>query len=153
VSVNTLRSILTNICNRVHPNCIVCSLDNAKGLHLEFISGDDGRISARFSCDEASEGYPGFLHGGVISSILDGAMCHCIFARGQTAVTVEMATRFRHPVVIHQEASVSAWIERVSHPLYLLEAQITQAGQVKATATGKFLNQSQILIQNRRSHE
>ncbi|MFC1794848.1 PaaI family thioesterase [Planctomycetota bacterium] len=147
--VNKLRSIPSNICNRVHPNCIVCSLGNAKGLHLEFVSGDDGSISAKFSCDEAFEGYPGFLHGGVISSILDGAMGHCIFARGQAAVTVEMATRFRHPVVICQEASVSARIERASRPLYLLEAQIVQTGQVKATATGKFLDQPQLLIQNR----
>ena len=77
-------------------------------------------------------------------------MGHCIFARGQAAVTVEMVTRFRHPVVIHQEASVSARIERSSHPLYILEAQIVQAGQVKATATGKFLDQPQLLIQSRR---
>ena len=152
MSVNTLSSIPTNICNRIHPNCIVCSLGNAKGLHLEFASGDDGCISATFSCDEAFEGYPGFLHGGVISSILDGAMSHCIFARGQAAVTVELATRFRHPVVIHQEASVSARIERVSHPLYILEAQIVQTGQVKATATGKFFDQPQLLIQDRRPY-
>ena len=74
MDVDKLRSITTNIRNRVHPNCVVCSLDNAKGLHLDFVSGCDGSISATFSCDEAFEGYPGFLHGGVISSILDGAM-------------------------------------------------------------------------------
>jgi len=152
VNVDTLRNITTNIRNRIHPNCVVCSLDNAKGLHLKFVSGYDGSISATFSCDEAFEGYPGFLHGGIISSILDGAMGHCIFARGQAAVTVEMATRFRHPVVIHQEASVSARIERSSHPLYILEAQIVQAGQVKATATGKFFDQPQLLIQNQRPY-
>jgi acyl-coenzyme A thioesterase PaaI-like protein len=128
-------------------------LDNAKGLHLELVPADNGGIMATFQCDEAFEGYPGFLHGGVISSILDGAMGHCIFARGQAAVTVEMVTRFRHPVVIHQEATVSARIERSSHPLYILEAQIIQAGQVKATATGKFLDQPQLLIQSRRPHE
>ena len=152
MSVDTRQSITTNICNWVHPNCVVCSLDNAKGLHLEFIPADDGIIIATFQCDEAFEGYPGFLHGGVISSILDGAMGHCIFARGQAAVTVEMATRFRHPVVIHQEATVSARIERAYHPLYLLEAQIIQAGQVKATATGKFLDQPQLLTQCRRPY-
>jgi acyl-coenzyme A thioesterase PaaI-like protein len=101
---------------------------------------------ATFQCDETLEGYPGFLHGGVISSILDGAMGHCIFARGRAAVTAEMMIRFRHPVVIHQEATVSARIERSSYPLYLLEAQIVQADQVKATATGKFLDQPQLLI-------
>ena len=145
VSVGTQQSITTSTRNRVHPNCIVCSLSNAKGLHLEFVPADDGGIMATFQCDEAFEGYPGFLHGGVISSILDGAMGHCMFARGQAGVTAEMMIRFRHPVVIHQEATVSARIERSSYPLYLLEAQIVQADQVKATATGKFLDRPQLL--------
>ena len=72
---------------------------------------------------------------------MDGAMGHCMFARGQAAVTVEMTTRFRHPIIIRENATVSARIMRVSHPLYLLEAEIIQNGEVKATAKGKFLDQ------------
>jgi len=63
-----------------------------------------------------------------------------------------MVTRFRHLVVIPQKATVSARIERSSHPLYILEAQIVQAGQVKTIATGKFLDQPQLLMQNRRPY-
>jgi acyl-CoA thioesterase FadM len=77
-------------------------------------------------------------------SIFDGAMGHCIFARGQTAVTVEMTTRFRHPVLTGQEATVSARITHSSHPLYLLEAEIIQGGIVKATAEGKFYDQPKL---------
>ena len=81
------------------------------------------------------------MHGGVISTVLDGAMGHCMFARGQTAVTVEITTRFRHPVVTCKQATVSARITRISHPLYLLEAKIVQDGEIKATAKGKFYDQ------------
>jgi acyl-coenzyme A thioesterase PaaI-like protein len=87
------------------------------------------------------------MHGGVISAILDGAMTHCMFAQGKTAVTAEMSTRFRHPIMIRQMATVSAHIERSCHPLYLVKSQIVQAGEIKATATGKFLDQPQLLIQ------
>jgi uncharacterized protein (TIGR00369 family) len=110
-------------------------------MQLEFVPGADEGITATFTCDKTLEGYPGVVHGGIVSSILDGAMGHCMFLRGQVAVTVEMTTRFRHPVVIGEEATVSARIEQAAHPLYLLEAQIVQAGQVKATAQGKFYDQ------------
>ena len=145
VSIPTQQHTAGNIRNCVHPNCVVCSSRNSKGLHLEFVSTNDGGITATFQFDEAFEGYPGILHGGVISSILDGAMGHCMFARGQTAVTVEMTTRFRRPVLINQEAKVSARIKRSSHPLYILEAEILQAGQVKATAKSKYFDQPQLI--------
>jgi acyl-coenzyme A thioesterase PaaI-like protein len=130
-----------NICDRVHPECVVCSIANASGLHLKFDVSADGNVKADFQCNKAFEGYPGILHGGVISTILDGAMGHCIFALGQTAVTVEMTTKFRNPVIIGSNATVLARITRSSHPLYLLEAEIIQNGEIKATAKSKFYNQ------------
>ena len=72
-------------------------------------------------------------------------MGHCMFARGQTAVTVEMTTRFRHTVATGQQAAVSARITRDSHPLYLLEAEIIQEGKVKATAKGKYFDQPKLI--------
>jgi uncharacterized protein (TIGR00369 family) len=145
VSIPTQQNTADDIRNWIHPNCVVCSSTNSKGLHLEFVSTNDGGITATFQCNEAFEGYPGFLHGGVISSILDGAMGHCMFARGQAAVTAEMMIRFRHPVVTNQEARVSARIKRSSHPLYLLEAEIFQAGQVKATAKSKYFDHPRLI--------
>jgi uncharacterized protein (TIGR00369 family) len=134
-------STMSDISGRVHPNCVVCSPSNTNGLQLEFVSREDGGITAKFMCDEDLEGYPGVLHGGIVSSILDGAMCHCMFSRGQVAVTAEMTTKFRHPVVTNQQAIVSANVTRFSHSLCLLEAEIIQDGKVKATAKGKFFNQ------------
>lgn len=144
MSIEMQRSAISGISDRVHPNCVVCSTANTRGLQLDFVPGADGVITATFRCDKALEGYPGVVHGGIVSSILDGAMGHCMFLRGQVAVTVEMTTRFRHPVVINEEATVSARIQGTAHPLYLLEAQIVQAGQVKATAQGKFCDQPEL---------
>ena len=123
-------------------------MGNEHGLHLEFDVAGDGGVIATFQCDDAFEGYPGILHGGVISSILDGAMGNCMFARGQATVTIEMTIRFRHPVAIKQEATVSARVTRDSHPLYLLEAEITQDGKVKATAKGKYYDQPKLASPN-----
>jgi acyl-CoA thioesterase FadM len=61
-----------------------------------------------------------------------------MFSRGRATVTVEMKTKFRHPVLAGRQAIVSAKITRSSHPLYLLAAEIIQDGEIKATANGKF---------------
>jgi len=145
VTTERAGSTIANIRNQVHPKCIVCGFANEQGLHLEFETANDGSVTATFRCDETLEGYPGILHGGVISSVLDGAMANCMFARGQATVTVELTAKFRHPVVTGQEAVVSARIRRDSHPLYLLEAEIIQDGQVKATAKGKYYDQPQLI--------
>ena len=141
MNTETVQNTVANIRNLVHPRCVVCSFRNGSGLHLEFDVSDDGSVKADFQCNKAFEGYPGILHGGVISTILDGAMGHCMFARGQAAVTVEMTTRFRCPVITEHSATVLARITRSSHPLYLLEAQIIQDGEIKATAKSTFYDQ------------
>jgi uncharacterized protein (TIGR00369 family) len=143
--IETVQNTIAEIRNLVHPKCVVCSFENENGLNLEFDVADDGSITATFQCDEVFEGYLGMLHGGVISSILDGAMGNCMFAHGQATVTVEMITKFRHPVITGQEAAVSARITRASHPLYLLEAKIIQEGKVKAAAKGKYYDQPKLI--------
>jgi acyl-coenzyme A thioesterase PaaI-like protein len=54
--------------------CFVCGIDNPIGLHLAFYTDDEGRCIAHFRPKPAHQGYPGQLHGGVISSLLDEAM-------------------------------------------------------------------------------
>ena len=51
--------------------CFVCGIDNPIGLHLAFYTDDEGRCIARFQPRPHHQGYPGQLHGGLISTILD----------------------------------------------------------------------------------
>lgn len=138
------KSYLTEMREQVHPGCVVCCPDNVQGLRLDFKLSPNGRITADFIYDRNYEGYAGVLHGGVISALLDGAMTNCLFARGCIAVTADFRVRFRHPVITGQMASVRAWITRSTPPIYELKAEIVQEGQVKTTATGKFMEQSQL---------
>ncbi|MBW1931846.1 MAG: PaaI family thioesterase [Deltaproteobacteria bacterium] len=144
MNTKSVHNSVANISKSVHPKCVICSSVNLSGLGLQFEANGDGSVNATFQCDESCEGYPGILHGGVILSLLDGAMGNCMFLHGRATVTVEMTTRFRHPVVTGQEAIVSARITRISYPLYLLEAEIIQGGKVKATAKGKYYDQPKL---------
>ena len=89
---------------QAHSNCAVCSPTNSRSLCLKFAASDDGGVQARFNCDKAFEGYTGMLHGGVIASLLDGAMTNCMFAHCTPATTAELNVRFRHPAVISRLA-------------------------------------------------
>ena len=122
-----------------HPRCIVCGRGQQCGLGLRFTLRDDGGVEASFQCEARFQGYEGLLHGGVTSSLLDGAMTNCLFARGIVAVTAEMTVRFRHPIALNTPLTVSGHVTRSQTPLHIVDAQIIQEGQVKAKATGKFM--------------
>ena len=124
---------------RAHPYCVVCGTSNERGLKLKFTERDDGSIESQFHCEGAFEGYPQQLHGGVIAMLLDGAMTHCLFAQGHTAVTAELTIRYRHPVATNRIASIRAWIEPSNPRLRLVAAELIQDGQSKAVASAKFI--------------
>ena len=143
--IETGNDVLIEVRDHVHSNCFVCNPSNPKGLHIKYVLSAIGKeIAASFCFDKKYEGFSGVVHGGVISSVLDGAMCNCLFAHGKTAVTAEMTTRFRHPVRVCRIATVSARITRYVHSLYFLEANIIQDGQLKVISKGKFYEQPKL---------
>jgi len=125
--------------HNLHPRCVVCGRPGSSALGLKFQVQADGSVTASFDCHENFEGYGGMLHGGVVSAIADGAMTNCLFAHGIAAVTAELNVRFRHPMELGTPLTVTARITRRAEPLFFVEAELTQAGQLKAKATGKFM--------------
>lgn len=106
---------------------------------MEFTPRDDGGVEAHFSCASEFQGYDGVIHGGVISTVLDAAMTNCLFAHDVTAVTAELHVRFRHPVCADEPAVIVARLLRATPPLFVVEAELLQADQCKATCRGKFM--------------
>ena len=133
---------LERLRSRAHPNCVVCGQSNTHGLRLNFACCDDGSVRASFYCDRSLQGYSGYLHGGVISSLLDGAMANCLFAHGSMAVTAELNVRFLGPVLTGRPVVVRAWIRDTPPLFHILQGEIVQQGEIKATAVGKFMRPS-----------
>ncbi len=123
----------------LHPNCIVCGKSNGQGLNLSFQVCEDGGVECRFLCSRKFQGYNGLLHGGVISSILDGAMTNCLFSSGRTAVTGKLTVRFVFPVLVDHEIVVRARVKKSSPPLHVMESEMIQDGRVVARARAKFM--------------
>jgi acyl-coenzyme A thioesterase PaaI-like protein len=141
---NPTQQLLENTRNQEHPGCISCSTENAAGLALNFSIRDDNGVQAEFHCKSIYQGYPGYLHGGITSLLLDSAMANCLFAHKVAAVTARMITRFLRPVIIDKPAIVKAWIREYEPPLYVLESELEQDQKVLVRASAKFINRDLI---------
>lgn len=123
----------------LHQGCFACGLLNRQGLHLAFEQTTDTEVAAVFDCAGRFEGYPGVVHGGIVSLLLDSAMTHCLFAQGRTSMTAELTVRFRKPVRSNRSAVIRAQVKRSSPRLQVLSAELIQDGETKAVGHGKFM--------------
>jgi uncharacterized protein (TIGR00369 family) len=134
------REAMRRLHTTTHPHCVVCGVDNPRGLRVDFRPMHDGGVEAHFDCARVFEGYSHRIHGGVIAALLDGAMTNCLFAHGHVAVTAELNVRYRHPVMTDHPATVRAWIRESSRGLHRLRAEVLQDSQLLVIATATFLN-------------
>lgn len=125
--------------HRLHGHCVACGPENAMGLRLKFRRQPDGSVEGAAFCAKALTGYDGLLHGGVAALMLDSAMTNCLFAAGVTALTGELAVKYRAPVKIGRAVGLKAWIEKDHDPLFLLRSELGQDGAVKVAAEAKFM--------------
>lgn len=122
-----------------HAECFACGDRNVRGLHLEFRPAGMSRVSAEGTLGEEYQGYPGFVQGGIVATLLDSAMTNCLFADGIEAMTVRLNVRFREPVVVNRGMTVAACLVRRRGRFYELEASIMQDGTQRASAEGRFM--------------
>ena len=85
---------------------------------------------------------PSFLAYLGIDELLLTAEMGPLFAHGHTGITGELKVRFRYPAATGRSSLIRAWIETSSPPFHVLKAELIQDQQVKARATGKFVEQA-----------
>jgi uncharacterized protein (TIGR00369 family) len=78
--------------------CFGCGPANPAGLHLEFLLAADGAVVSFAAVPDTYEGPPGYLHGGIIATLLDEAMSKAVRARGLIAMTRKLDVEYLRPV-------------------------------------------------------
>lgn len=82
--------------------CIMCGLDNEYGVRAPFYNMEDGSVMTVFSYREQHQSYPGRVHGGLISSMLDEMGLRALWANEGNeqsfGVTFSLESKFRKPV-------------------------------------------------------
>ncbi len=139
---------------RKQPNsyqCVICGVRNEASLKVRFYDtlADDGQpeLLARFSAGPTHQGYPGRLHGGLATGILDETMGRAINSdKGEDdpttwAVAVELSTRFLQPVPLGTELTARGRIVRHRRRLFEGTGEIyLPDGTVAVSAEGRFVS-------------
>lgn len=84
-----------------HSHCCLCGDFHPRSWRLSFEEMAEGGVKTKFVAGSELQGYANVLHGGVIASLLDSAMTHCLFHPGVQAVTGDLRVRFLHPVAFN----------------------------------------------------
>lgn len=107
--------------------CYGCGSRNPEGLHIHF-EVDGRRVTGQFTARETHVGYPGVAHGGIAASVLDEAMGWAMYAVGAWAMTARMDVKYRKPLPLGRNVTVTAEVVRERGRVLDAEAQIRGPG-------------------------
>lgn len=95
-------------------NCFVCGVHNPYGLKLKFFQRASGEVICDYIVPEHFQGYPGVVHGGVVSAMLDEAAGRALMGRDQPRFmfTARLDLRFRKNVPTSQPLKLVGCMNR-----------------------------------------
>lgn len=124
--------------------CAICGLDNQFGLRAPFYSMEDGSVMTIFQYREEHQSYPGRVHGGLITAMLDEMGLRALWAKEGNedtfGVTISLETKYRKPVPYNTELIGKGIVIKDSSKFVTIDASIMDIyGNVLANGTMKYI--------------
>jgi uncharacterized protein (TIGR00369 family) len=122
--------------------CLVCGVENGAGLRGRFFVLENGELAGLFQVGREHQSYPGRLHGGMVSAILDETIGRAINVSDTHiwGVTIEFTVKFRKPVPLDGEVRAVGRITKDSSRVFEGTGEIVlDDGTVAAEARGRYL--------------
>jgi uncharacterized protein (TIGR00369 family) len=123
--------------------CFVCGLKNIYGIHAHFYTTENHELIAVFTPSEEHQSYPGRLHGGIASAILDETIGRAILNKYETevwGVTIDLNVKFKKPIPLNEELKVIGRITSENSRMFEGTGEIVlKNGDIAVTAQGKYL--------------
>lgn len=131
---------LTPFAHSAQNRCFGCGPANPGGLHLEFLLSEDSSVVCRAAIPESFDGPAGYLHGGIIATLLDETMSKAVRVQGVTAMTRHLEVDYRRPVPSGKPIRVEGRVVRSEGRKCWTEATILEnEGSVLVRGTGLFI--------------
>jgi acyl-coenzyme A thioesterase PaaI-like protein len=122
--------------------CLVCGLKNQFGLRTFFYELDNDELLAIFKPMEEHQSYPGRLHGGIATAILDETIGRAIMIKDRNlwGVTIRFTTRYKKPIPLDDEIRVIGRIDKVTNRYFEGTGEILlKDGSVAVEGQGKYI--------------
>jgi acyl-coenzyme A thioesterase PaaI-like protein len=123
--------------------CFICGLKNRYGIHAHFYVTENQELIALFTPSDEHQSYPGRLHGGIASAVLDETIGRSILNKYDEevwGVTIDLNVKFKKPIPLNEELKVIGRITNENNRIFEGTGEIILAnGVVAVTAQGKYL--------------
>jgi acyl-coenzyme A thioesterase PaaI-like protein len=123
--------------------CFICGLKNNSGLQASFYETEGGELIATFMPSEEHQSYPGRLHGGLASAILDETIGRAILVGNDKEIwglTIELNLSYKKQIPLGVELKVIGRITEQNSRFFFGTGEIVLPnGEVAVTGQGKYL--------------
>lgn len=131
---------LTPLAHTAQNCCFGCGPANPVGLHLEFLLAEDGAVVCMTQVLDCFEGPRGFVHGGIIATLLDETMSKAVRSRNVTGMTRHIEVDYRRPVPSSAPIRLEGRVYHHEGRKHWAEASILDgSGNVLAHGKGLFI--------------
>ena len=122
-------------------HCFGCGPNNPEGLHLTFAIDQEAHTAVTsVTLDERYQGAPGYIHGGIIATLLDEAMSKLNRSLGVLAVTRQMDVSYLRPAPIGTEMKLqSRFVRREGRKLFHEAELLSLQGEVLSRCSGLWI--------------
>ncbi len=104
--------------------CFGCGQNNPMGLKLNF-EWDGKTARAKFKASKHHQGWPGIIHGGILTCLLDEAIVYAAHFKGLDCLTAKMQVRFKRPVMVDELLVITSTIIKKARKLIEAKASIS----------------------------
>lgn len=124
--------------------CMICGLDNEYGVNAPFYNMEDGSVMSVFQYKEQHQSYPGRVHGGLVTAMLDEMGLRSLWAKELSeetfGVTLSLDTKYRKPVPYETELLGQGIVVKETPKFVITKASIMDMqGDVLANGMIKYI--------------
>lgn len=117
--------------------------ENDQGLKLELTFDEDTKsVYGEYKCPAVFQGESGYIHPGIIATILDEIMSKINESLNFRAFTGEMSIRYLQPANLNENMYLRGWFVKKNRRVVENRAEIeNEIGKILARGKGKYMEE------------